>query len=230
VRRSLLDAGVPERKVLLSSYGWSPERMAAPAGAPREDGRPTFLFVGSICIRKGAHLLLDAWRAAGLDGRLLLAGALLPEVAQVAGPLLAAPGVTLLGHVREVAKVFAGADAFVFPTLEEGSPLVTYEALAHGLPVVTTPMGAGELVRDGVEGILCEPYDRDAWVSALRLLARDAPLRARLGAAARRRAEGFTWREVGARRRTLLMDALSARGAGIPPPGMAEAAGGRGSS
>lgn len=225
VLRSLLDAGVPERKVLLSSYGWSPERMAAPHGVRRGEGPPTFLFVGSVCIRKGAHLLLDAWAAAGLGGRLLLAGALFPEVARAAGALLTAPGVALLGHVPDVARVFAAADAFVFPTLEEGSPLVTYEALAHGLPVVTTPMGAGELVRDGVEGLLCEPYDREAWVAALRLLDGDPALRARLGAAARRRAEAFTWREVGARRRAQLQAALAGRrGAGAGAAGREGAA------
>lgn len=211
VRRSLLDDGVPERKVLLASYGWSPERMAVAAPERRGDGPPTFLFAGTVCVRKGAHLLLDAWRAAGVAGRLALAGALLPEVAQAAGDALRAPGVALLGHVPDVARVYAGAHAFAFPTLEEGSPLVSYEAMAHGLPVITTPMGAGELVRDGVEGLVCEPYDREAWVAAIRRLAGDPALRARLGAAARARAARFTWREVAARRRSQLLEALAGR-------------------
>lgn len=209
VRKSLVDSGVCEDKILLSSYGWDPGRVKPNPGARAKSDVPTFLFVGLACIRKGAHLLLGAWADARVDGRLVIAGEVLPEVRTAAGPHLEGAGVNLIGHVEDVARVYSDADVFVFPTYEEGSPLVTYEALAHGLPVITTPMGAGEIVRDGVEGIVCEPDDREALVDAIRKLAHDRELRDRMSEAARARADKFTWRDVGARRRALVLKALS---------------------
>ena len=87
----------------------------------------------------------------------------------------------------------AAADVFVFPSLFEGSAVVTYEALACGLPSVVTP-AAGSVVRDGVEGFLVAPRDvdgagRGGWSG---WGARPA-LRAAMAPAARARAEEFDW-------------------------------------
>lgn len=208
VRDSLLAAGIPGDRILATSYGWSPGRVE-PVERSRSAGGPaTFLFVGLACIRKGTHLLLRYWADAGLHGTLQLAGGIAPEIESVAGPLLRRPDVRLLGYVDRVATAYARAEVFVFPTLEEGSALVVYEAMAHGLAVLTSPMGAGGIVRDGIEGIVLDPYDRDAWISQLRNLASDPELRARLGRAARERAAEYTWRDVGARRRHLLLSSM----------------------
>jgi glycosyltransferase involved in cell wall biosynthesis len=208
VRGSLLEEGIPAERILSSSYGWSPERMLTPRRSRPADAHPIFLFVGLACVRKGAHLLLDAWAAAAPQARLAIYGRIAPEVATLSSAHLARPDVHAPGFVEGIAKVYADADVFAFPTLEEGSALVVYEAMAHGLPVLTTPMGAGEVVRDGIEGIVVDPYDRDAWVEAMRRLARDPGLRARLGAAARARAREFTWQKVGERRRAQLVAVL----------------------
>lgn len=215
--RSFLDAGVPESKLLRTTYGWSSQRVpvaarSRPAGAP-----PVVLFVGTVCLRKGAHLLLEAWAEAGIAGTLELCGQLLPEVAKVSATHLARPDVRARGHVVAIAQAYADADLFAFPTLEEGGPLVVIEAMARGLPILTSPMGAGEVLRDGVEGLVRDPADRAGWVEALRRLAGDAALRARLGAAARERAARYRWDQVGARRRAQLLDALSGRTAGGSP-------------
>ncbi len=209
VRRSLLDDGVPEEKVLLSSYGWSPERLGAASRTRGPDAPPVFLFAGTVCLRKGANLLLDAWSAAGVKGRLDLVGAVLEEAWAVSRVHLERPDVNQAGHVRDVAQAYADADVFVFPTLEEGSPLVIYEAMSFGLPIITSPMGAGAVVRDGVEGRVLDPLDRDAWVHELRRFASDPDLRARMGAAARSRAQEYTWPKVAARRRELFLSSLA---------------------
>jgi glycosyltransferase involved in cell wall biosynthesis len=86
----------------------------------------------------------------------------------------------------------AAADVFVFPSLFEGSAVVTYEALACGLPSVVTP-SAGSVVREGVEGFLVEPGDIEALASRMARLGSDPVLRATLSAAARSRAEAFDW-------------------------------------
>jgi glycosyltransferase involved in cell wall biosynthesis len=209
VERSLLEAGVPASKILLSSYGWSPERMKIGTRSRPTHAPLTVLYVGTLMIRKGAHLLLDVWAAAGIDGSLQFCGRVLPEIEQVAGRHFARADVTLHGHVVDIGKAYANADVFAFPTVEEGSPLVIYEAMAHGLAIITTPMGSGGVVRHDVDGLVLDPYDLDAWVGELRRLAGDADLRMRLGAAARARAQDFTWAKVGARRRRLLVAALA---------------------
>lgn len=212
VRRSLLDDGIPDERILPVSYGWSPHRIEQGPLSRTGASPPVFLFVGTVCVRKGAHLLLEAWADAGVTGRLKVCGPVLPEIRAAAGGLLDRPGVSTPGPMRPFSRAAAGAEVFVFPTLEEGSSLAVLEAMASGLALLTTPMGAGEIVRHGQEGFVLEPYDRPAWVSALRELASNAALRARMGAAARARAQKYTWQAAGANRRRLLLEALRRRG------------------
>jgi glycosyltransferase involved in cell wall biosynthesis len=87
----------------------------------------------------------------------------------------------------EVADHYRWADVFLFPSLCEGSATVTYEALAHGLPVVCTP-NTGSVVRDGVEGIIVPSGDSAAIVEALVSLAEDDGLRLAMSEAALARA------------------------------------------
>ena len=84
----------------------------------------------------------------------------------------------------------AAADVFVFPSLFEGSAVVTYEALACGLPSVVTP-DAGSVVRDGIEGFVVPPRDVDDLAAAMEQLGNDPELRARMAAAARAARDGI---------------------------------------
>jgi glycosyltransferase involved in cell wall biosynthesis len=207
VAESLIEQSVPEKKIVRTSYGWSPTRFAGEHVEKRSDVF-TALFVGSICVRKGPHLLAAAWRDAGMAGRLLFAGRVEGEFSGDRMALVSAPGAEILGHTDRVPALMREAHVLMFPTLEEGSPLVIYEAAAMGMAIVTTPMGAGEVIRDGREGIVLDPYDHDAWVQAIRRLAGDPDLRARLGAAAKVRAQEFTWDKVARRRLELWRDRL----------------------
>jgi len=209
---SMVENNVPPAKLLRTSYGFDPSRVRPP-GTPKPEGRPfTVVFVGSLIVRKGVHRLLRAWVDSGVAGRLILAGHMGADVRATAGDLLKRPGVEHTGFLNDVGQALHEADVFVLPTFEEGSPLVSYEAMAAGLPTLTTPMGAGEIVRDGVEGFVLDPTDHDAWVQMLRRLAADHDLRARVGQAAARRAEDYTWQRVGDRRRVQLLDALKSIG------------------
>jgi glycosyltransferase involved in cell wall biosynthesis len=86
---------------------------------------------------------------------------------------------------------------FVFPTHEEGGPLVTYEAAACGLPSIVSPMGAGRIVRDRHEGLVVNPLDVDVLADAISMLAGSPTLRQELGSQATVRAQDFTWEKVG---------------------------------
>jgi alpha-maltose-1-phosphate synthase len=84
------------------------------------------------------------------------------------------------------------ADVFVFPSLFEGSAVVTYEALASGLPCLVTAE-AGSVVRDGLEGFIVGARDVDVLAARMATLGRDRELRARMAGAARARALAFDW-------------------------------------
>jgi glycosyltransferase involved in cell wall biosynthesis len=208
---SLREHNVPEDKLLRASYGWSPERFTATRKRSRPGKGVTFAFVGSISIRKGAHLLLEYWVRSGVRGRLILAGVMEPAVARLCGDLLNREDITVTGYVEDVAAVYQSADVFVFPTLEEGAPLVTYEAAGCGLPVVTGPMGGAGIIQNEVNGYILDPYDAEAWVETLRKLAGSEELCCRLGEAAQESAHRFTWEQVGERRRNLILKLLKHR-------------------
>ena len=185
--------GTPREKIRVIPYAADTRRFRPDAErGKRPPGACTFLFAGGVCQRKGIGYLLRAWRAVRRPGwRLQLLGAL-PREPGPLGRLL--DGVECLGRVghAEVAAVMARADVFVFPSLFEGSAVVTYEALACGLPSVVTP-SAGSVVRDGEDGLLVAPAEVDALAGAMEQLGTDHALRAATSLSARRRAEAFDW-------------------------------------
>lgn len=205
VLSSHLALGLAPARVLRSSLGWNPERFRPPRVA--RTGR-RFLFVGRGSVRKGLPVLLTAWERAAVGGTLVLVGGIDDEVRQHCARSLARSDVEVLGHLSDLAPIYAAADVFVLPSFEEGSPLVSYQALAAGLPSLLGRAAAGWVVRDGVEGLVVDPDDGDAMVEAMRRLAADRELRERLGAAAAARAAEFTWDRVAAARFSALDQAL----------------------
>lgn len=200
VRESVVASGVDDESCLSGSYGWSDRRIrSTPAEVRRATDDVTVLFVGTLDVRKGVPWLLKAWSKAKVRGRLLLAGPVSAEVAMGCQDLLTQANVQCLGHVQDVASVYDAADMFVLPTWEEGAPLVTLEAMAAGLPCITTAMGTASAVTDQ-EGVLIEPGDVDALAAAIARLAADPELRRELGGNARACAQEFTWDKVGRRR------------------------------
>ncbi len=196
VRESFLSQGVPGEKLIQIPFGVDLDRFAPTASAP---ARPfTALFAGQVSLRKGVPTLLEAWkRLAWKDAELWLAGQ------QKLPPALRAqyrqsPGVRFLGHVAEIREAFQAADVFVFPSLAEGSALVTYEAMASGLPVIVTP-NSGSVARHGIEGLIVPAGDADALAAGLEALRADESLRREMGRAARSRVQAYDWNTYGDR-------------------------------
>ena len=208
VHQSLLESGVPEKKILPTTSGWESGRMKGANRLLEKEEGLTVLFVGLLTVRKGIHLLLQAWERAGIKGRLLLAGIILPDAAEILSGHLSRPDVLHIGFQEDIGPVYRSADVFVCASLEEGGPKVTYEAMGCGLPVIVSPMGAGP-ARDGIDGFVLDPHDIDGWAAALQRFAGDAELLKRMGSTAKERAQEFTWEKVGRRRREVLQEAIA---------------------
>jgi len=155
------------------------------------------LTVGSVGLRKGSPYVLAAAKQLSDKAEFRMVGGIgvLPEAeAQMRGHL------ELTGPVprSEIAKHFAWADVFLLPSLCEGSATVTYEAMAHGLPVICTP-NTGSVVRDGVDGFIVPIRDAVAIATRLEQLAADSVLLESLSANARQRAGEYTVAAYGRR-------------------------------
>jgi glycosyltransferase involved in cell wall biosynthesis len=157
------------------------------------------LCVGRLVPRKGQAILLEALALlqGKVDVRLTLAGSGPAEesLRQAADRLGVAGAVTFAGPVSQddLPALLAKHDVFCLPSFAEGLPVVLMEAMAVGLPVVSTPIaGVPELVTDGSTGLLVPPGRADALAEALSALATDDGLVQKLAAAGRQVVEeGF---------------------------------------
>ena len=192
VEAGVLEAGVDPARIVPSSFGWDPSRFARDVD-PLLSASITALFVGSVCIRKGVPQLLRAWKQSRIGGRLILVGKIAKETKPFLGPYLNDPSISFVGFTSHLAELYHQASFFVFPTFEEGGPQVNFEAAGCGAPVITTPMGAGRLVKDGVNGFVVPAGDVDALAAAMSKLASSPQLRFAFGQAAKAAARNFTY-------------------------------------
>jgi hypothetical protein len=183
--------GTPRARIAVVPYAADTQRFV-PDSKKNHGASCTFLFAGGITQRKGIKYLLEAWRLARRPGwRLQLLGALPADPAPLA-PYL--DEVEWLGRVphAEVPARMATADVFVFPSLFEGSAVVTYEAMACGLPCIVTAE-AGSMTRDGRDGIIVPARDVQTLAAAIERLGTDPALRAVFSASARAQALAHDW-------------------------------------
>jgi len=161
--------------------------------------RPYLLYVGMIEPRKNVDRLLDAYRSICEPVRkehdLVIVGPL-GWCSEATRDRLRAPepGIRYLGHVSEddLPGLTAGATAFVFPSLYEGFGLPFVQAMACGVPVITSRGSAlGEVA--GEDAILVDPRNTDALAAAIERLALSPSLREDLGQRGRLRAASFRW-------------------------------------
>jgi len=168
---------------------------------------PRAVYVGTLSRRKGMHDLvaaLELLRTRGTELSLDVVGGG-HEVGEAEADELRARitdsglPVRLLGSQPpdEVARLLRGAQLFVLPSHWEGQPIAILEAMASGLPVVVTSVGANpDVVRDGLDGRVVASHDPAGLADALAELVGDPQRRARMGASARARAEELYDRPV----------------------------------
>ncbi|MGF6231997.1 hypothetical protein QFZ27_005952 [Inquilinus ginsengisoli] len=200
VRQSVAEYGGPVDRCVIVPYGVD-ARFQIPT-RDRRNGPLRVLTVGSLGLRKGTPYVLEAARrmSGRADFRMVGRGAVpsaacagLDGVVQFTGPI----------PRLEIIAQYAWADVFLLPSVCEGSATVTYEALAAGLPVITTP-NTGSVVRDGTDGFVVPIRDVDAIVQSLHLLRADRARLSEMSHNAKLRAQDFDLAGYGRR----LCDAL----------------------
>jgi glycosyltransferase involved in cell wall biosynthesis len=176
-------------KLRIVHCGVVPSRYETP---PKGDGAH-LLFVGRLAAVKGLPVLFEAIRTVlaehpALRLTLIGDGPERGDLTRMVARMGLADVVGFAGYrgQDEVAEALGQADMLVLPSFAEGVPVVLMEAMAAGLPVLTTQIaGVPELVRDGESGVLVPPGDAAALAEGLRRLLGDPALRARMGAAGR---------------------------------------------
>ncbi len=180
-----------------TGYPGSGERAAVRArirdGLGLDPGETAWITVGRMVPAKDHRLLLEAWarlRRNRPGARLLLVGdgPLAGDLGRQAATLGLGDSVLFTGLRRDVPDLLAGSDLFVLSSAWEGSPNALLEAMAGGLPVVSTPAGgAGEILAGSGAGVLTADHEPDSLAAAMRELedASAADL-SRMGQAGRR--------------------------------------------
>lgn len=196
--RTFTTVGIPEEKLFMLGAGVDTHLFKAkdPADVPAQFSaeRPLrAVYCGALIKRKGVHVLLEAWHRLALPhAELTLIGAIHDEI-KPALEEFGGPTVKPLGFTREVHKILRQSDVHIFPSECEGSAKTVYEACAAGLAQITT-FESGDVVQDGLNGLIVPCNDVDSLAAAIRRLY-DAPeLVRQFSAAARVRAENeLTW-------------------------------------
>jgi glycosyltransferase involved in cell wall biosynthesis len=151
--------------------------------------------IGRMVWQKGFEFLIKAIPdIVGVtpNARFLLVGdgPLRPDLENLARKLNVYDRIIFTGFRSDIPDLLSTMDVLAVPSLLEGFPMITLEAMALATPVVATQInGITEQIVDGKEGVLIPPRNTDALASAVKQLITDRELSARLGTAARKRVE-----------------------------------------
>lgn len=181
VQNAIASAGGPVSRCVVVPYGVA--NPAAVSARPMNKGPLRVLTIGAVGLRKGTPYVLEAAERLGNAAHFRMVGVItIPPAIEKH----IRRHVELTGPVprNEVGSHYNWADVFVLPSICEGSAIVTYEALAAGLPVICTP-NTGSVVRDGVDGFIVPIRDSGAIVKRLGRLAVDRELLCHMGTNAR---------------------------------------------
>ena len=176
-KAALIRQGVPSGKLLTVpvAYEVSDAMVAKPAGKPVKSGPLTVLWIGTVNLRKGIQYLIGAARLLERTSiRFVVAGPL--DISREA--VASAPGnVSFLGRLTrdQTGEYYRRADIFVLPTISDGFAITQVEAMARGLPVITT-RNCGQVVTQGIDGLLVDAGDETGLAEAIARLDADREL------------------------------------------------------
>ena len=205
-RNALISEGVVAKKIEVLPLAYEGEAVPETADHSTLDIGPStrissplrVLWLGQVNVRKGIHYLMEAARL--VEGRDIHF--------DVVGPIgitretveTAPSNMTFHGSVSRdlIADYYGNADVFVLPTLSDGFAITQLEAMAYGLPVITTP-NCGKVVRDGINGFVVPIADAKALAEAVLRFDQDRGLAPRMSAECRDTVKGFSIDNYGER-------------------------------
>ena len=190
--RHVVDLGISETRItLIPGSGVDTDALQP---LPEPDGPITYGFAGRLLTDKGIRALVaahDIVRSQGLETNLLIAGN--PDPANPASVSLQEvnewaqrPGITWLGHIKDIASLWRRCHFAILPSHREGLPGSLMEAAASGRAMIATDApGCREIVIDDQTGLLVPIEDPQALARAIAKLTTSPELRARYAVAAR---------------------------------------------
>ncbi len=193
-KNTLIESGAAAERIQVIPYGvnldwFQPTRIERPVKRPLR-----LLFVGTVTQRKGIKYLLEAMESlpAG-SAELTVCGRLVDNASLLKGTAASVRLRTFVSS-EELLREFQAAHVFILPSLAEGFGHVLLEAMACGLPVISTARTAApDLIQDGREGFITEPGDVAGLVRSVEYFLKNPGRVEKMGLAARARAEQFTW-------------------------------------
>jgi len=200
-KQGLIEQNVPENKIIVVPLAYERDKsvdlnLLAKSTKRHDQGitskQPVrILFLGQVILRKGIQYLIEAAKKLKNE----------PIYFDIVGPVgisdeavkSAPTNMVFHGPVSRsrASEYFTNSDIFVLPTISDGFALAQLEALAHGLPVITTP-NCGEVVEHGVDGMIVPAKDSISLAEAIRILSNDQSLRQQMSHAAYDRVKQFS--------------------------------------
>ncbi len=148
--------GFSKKQLIFMPYGVDNENFYP---IKKKNKKIKFIFIGSMQLRKGVQYLLQAWEELALkDAELVLVGRVWPDAHKITEKYKQNSSIKFLGFSSNPKKILQSSDVFISPSLEEGSALTCYEALACGLPIIATS-NSGSVVRDKKDGFIINARD-----------------------------------------------------------------------
>ena len=196
---SMLAYGVPKEKLFLVPYGVDINKFYPMKKKDWNGFR--ILFIGILGPRKGIPSLLEAVYLAGKkDIELILIGHTQSNIKKEIKKYKDKINIELKGFVKhdKLNEELNKADIFVFPSLRESSAKVIYEALACGLPVITT-YNTGSVIEDGKQGFIVPTKEAKILKEKILFLYENPKIRKEMAKAARELAKKYTWKSYGKR-------------------------------
>lgn len=199
-RSTYLQHGIDSERIHINHYGtnFSYFRPKQPVAVRAETVH--FLYFSKLSVRKGFPWLCEIWRSFQqqyTNARLTVAG-----YGELPAGFELPAGIQIQGfvHPGDRLALFHSADVFVFPSYFEGFAQVIIEAMACGLPVITTTNTVGpELITDGVEGFCVEPGDDQALLTAMAFFVENQHRITTMGQHAAESVKPLSWDAYGVR-------------------------------
>lgn len=194
VTRSLIESGIPSTKILYLPHGVDVNKFQPKSDSYVPNKKLRFLFVGRVEAAKGIDYLFEAFKQMqNIEIELQVVGSTFSWNDEVCNY---SPNINVLGLKRneEMPAVYANADVYILSSLWEGSSLSLLEAMASGMPIIASSHSAApEIVHDGVEGFVYDPYNIEQLKRCVRWYVDNKDSIKNMGIAARKKAEQYTW-------------------------------------